>query len=246
MTNLDDFIDLNDPEDQTTETGIDPFAIPVHQLEHQTQNDSLQNQQEYQNNQINQNNYMNQSPSINTDTEEQDDHQTYNYNEYLSESTTNTNYERPEYIEVIVTDPETIITESEKFTVYTVKTHSSHHEYHPGNHEVKRRYNQFLSLRHVLKDVRDNSQYAKNWGKIPKLPGDTLQSFLLPNYRFKPEFTQQRAKDLTEYINSILKHPTYLFSQQVIDFLTKPDFEIVKPKTKIVWGNGDESSSDEM
>ena len=152
----------------------------------------------------------------------------------------------PEFIDVVVTDPETIITETEKFTVYTVRTHSSHHEYHPGTHSVKRRYNQFLSLRHQLKDVRDTSQYAKNWGKIPKLPGDTLQSFIVPGYRFKPEFTEQRAKDLTTYINSILSHPTYLFSNVVIDFLTKPDFEIVKPKTKIVWGNGDESSSDEM
>lgn len=238
MTNIDDIIDLNDPEDQTNETGIDPFAT--------TETNQLEQQYNY-----NQYNTYNQSPIINNENDDnletprEDNNQTILYDDMLSESTKNTNYETPEFIEVIVSDPETIVTESEKFTVYTVRTHSSHHEYHPGNHEVKRRYNQFLSLRYLLKDVRDNSQYANNWGKIPKLPGDSLQSFLLPSYRFKPEFTQQRAKDLTNYINSVLKHPTYLFSQTVIDFLTKPDFEIVKQKTKFCWGNGDMSSSDE-
>ena len=157
-----------------------------------------------------------------------------------------TNYETPEFIDVTVSDPELVINGSEKYTVYTVRTHSSHHEYHPGDHVVKRRYNQFLSLRHQLKHVRDNSQYANNWGKIPKLPGDTFGSFFIPSYRFKPEFTEERAKGLQLYINAVLKHPTYLFSQIVIDFLTKPDFEIVQQKTKIIWGNGDNSSSDEL
>ncbi|BFU22102.1 hypothetical protein EHI8A_151960 [Entamoeba histolytica HM-1:IMSS-B] len=161
----------------------------------------------------------------------------------LSEAVNSTEYNQPEYIEVTVSSPELVVDSTGKYTVYTVTTRSSHQEYAPGNYSVKRRYSQFQSLRSQLKTIQKQSPQANDWGKIPKLPGDTFKSYYIPGYRFKPEFTEQRAKDLTRFINNLLKHPSYLFNEVTINFLTKPDFEIIKPKTQIVWGNGDESSS---
>ncbi|ELP94184.1 hypothetical protein EIN_186010 [Entamoeba invadens IP1] len=168
------------------------------------------------------------------------------YDDVLSESANNTTYVAPEFIETTVDNPEVIQDANGKFIIYTVTTRSSYTEYKPGEFTVKRRYNQFQSLKDQLKEFRDNTPQSKVWGAFPKFPGDTFMSAYFPGYRFKPEFTKQRALELNQFLQALLQHPSYTFHDLMIKFLTQPDFEIVKLKTKIVFGNESESSSEDV
>ncbi|KAL7715498.1 PX domain-containing protein [Entamoeba marina] len=150
---------------------------------------------------------------------------------------TDTNYQACEYIETSVTFEKIVDDPKGKYVQYKINTRTSHPEYAPGEHVVYRRYKQFESFRNKLKEFRDQDLKASTWGKIPKLPGDTFKSMYFINYRFKPEFTKERASQLDMFLESLLKHPSYLFNQETIKFLTEEDYMLFKPPTKIKIGN---------
>lgn len=146
-------------------------------------------------------------------------------------------YAQPEFIEITVSEPQLVRDETGRYTRYCVRTETNYPEYKSGHYTVYRRYNQFASLRILLKEQREANTEIAAYGKIPKLPGDTFKSIYFPGYRFKDEFVEQRAKDLQAFLNALVRHPSLVFNDVTIKFLTEAEFPIVKEKTKVIMGS---------
>eukprot|EP01125_Pyxidicula_operculata_P012533 TRINITY_DN4118_c0_g1_i2.p1 TRINITY_DN4118_c0_g1~~TRINITY_DN4118_c0_g1_i2.p1 ORF type:complete len:112 (-),score=13.10 TRINITY_DN4118_c0_g1_i2:304-639(-) len=88
-------------------------------------------------------------------------------------------YQKPEFIEVQVSDPETISDENGKpqYTTYKIEVDTNFPQYSSNSFTVRRRYNDFVWLRNHLKKKMEEKGKRLT---IADLPGDTLSSWFGP------------------------------------------------------------------
>jgi len=131
-------------------------------------------------------------------------------------------YQKPDYINIEVSDPltETDNTGKPLYTTYLITVETTFPEYSSNNFSVRRRYSEFVWLKNHLR------QRMEEKGKrltIADLPGDTVSSFLGPG-RFEKEFIEDRRKGLQSFMKSVANHPWARFEEGLHKFLEKQDF----------------------
>eukprot|EP01124_Arcella_intermedia_P019576 TRINITY_DN268_c0_g1_i1.p1 TRINITY_DN268_c0_g1~~TRINITY_DN268_c0_g1_i1.p1 ORF type:complete len:165 (-),score=21.08 TRINITY_DN268_c0_g1_i1:67-519(-) len=132
-------------------------------------------------------------------------------------------YQKPEFINILVTDPVTVTDNAGKplHTTYLITVETTFPEYSANNFQVRRRYNDFVWLKNHLR------QKMEEKGKrltIADLPGDTLTSWLGPG-RFEKEFIEERRLGLENFLKSVVNHPWARFEEGLHKFLEKQEFE---------------------
>eukprot|EP01099_Mayorella_cantabrigiensis_P002977 TRINITY_DN2344_c0_g2_i1.p1 TRINITY_DN2344_c0_g2~~TRINITY_DN2344_c0_g2_i1.p1 ORF type:complete len:199 (+),score=33.39 TRINITY_DN2344_c0_g2_i1:52-597(+) len=142
---------------------------------------------------------------------------------------TNSEYNVPEFLEVTVTDPETITTpDSAPYTLYTVTITTNIPSYADREGSVKRRYSDFYWLhQHLCKIIEEhNARALKPVRLIDELPSDTVTSMYgdlvssvkrmfgsaqvdqTPTVgRFEPEFIERRRLALEKFLRDVTVHP---------------------------------------
>eukprot|EP01123_Difflugia_compressa_P010079 TRINITY_DN3571_c5_g1_i1.p1 TRINITY_DN3571_c5_g1~~TRINITY_DN3571_c5_g1_i1.p1 ORF type:complete len:152 (+),score=32.00 TRINITY_DN3571_c5_g1_i1:182-637(+) len=131
-------------------------------------------------------------------------------------------YQKPEFINIQVTDPDTVLDSTGKptYTTYLITIETTFPEYSLNNFSVRRRYSDFVWLKNHLR------QKMEEKGKrltIADLPGDTISSWLGPG-RYDKEFIEERRKGLESFMKSVVNHPWARFEEGLHKFLEQQEY----------------------
>ncbi|GAM23058.1 hypothetical protein SAMD00019534_062330, partial [Acytostelium subglobosum LB1] len=130
-------------------------------------------------------------------------------------------YQEPEYITIIVTDPIRI----DDYISYMITTNTTFPEYSEREFTVRRRYKEFVNLRETLKQKLSEKPKAIKFGELCPLPGNNLSS-LFGQGRFEPEFIEERRKGLEQFLNNVATHNFFRFVTALHRFLQDKDANV--------------------
>ena len=128
-------------------------------------------------------------------------------------------YHEEEYIDITVTEPQTLRDGEKEYTTYKITTETTFPEYNQRFFSVRRRYSQFVTLHGILKKKLNGNPKNIKFGALPSLPGDTMSSLFSSKGRFEPEFIEKRRAALEEWLNAVAHHSFLRFESALHSFL---------------------------
>ena len=90
---------------------------------------------------------------------------------------------------------------------------------------VYRRYNQFVTLRKLLKERLNANPKAVKFGPLPALPGNTPVSLLTNSGRFDPDFVEKRRAALEKWLDIVAHHSFFRFEPCLHSFLQDEEWK---------------------
>eukprot|EP01128_Nolandella_sp_AFSM9_P002056 TRINITY_DN1244_c0_g1_i1.p2 TRINITY_DN1244_c0_g1~~TRINITY_DN1244_c0_g1_i1.p2 ORF type:complete len:154 (-),score=45.26 TRINITY_DN1244_c0_g1_i1:94-555(-) len=134
-------------------------------------------------------------------------------------------YQEPEFIEIVVTDPVTHedATGKPTFTDYLISVETNLPEYSKKEFSIRRRFSEFAWLKNHLRDQMEDKGKRLS---IAELPGNTLSSWLGLSGRYEKEFIEERRKGLQVFMVSVVNHPWARFEEGLHKFLEDEGFDM--------------------